>query len=141
MIRLVDDQWLSRILRNGQPPELDGEICTTGCWYVRLCQAVLRADGRAGRLSAPFRDLPEARRQQALRAVLALPPSIGLVSLRDLAPLMGELRQRHDLNLLGSEALAAAIHLGAPVHLSAPAPRLVAALGHEGRAVEVQPGH
>ena len=140
MIRLVDDQWLGRILRDGPPPELDGEIFTTGCWYVRLCQAVLRADTRSGRLSGPFRALPDDRRDQALRAVLALPPSIGLLSLRDLAPLMGELRQRHDLNLLGSEALAAAVHLGAPVHLSAPAPRLMAALGHEGCVVEVEPG-
>lgn len=140
MIRLVDDQWLSRILRDGRPAELDGDIFTTGCWYLRLCQAVLRRDARTGRLSGPFRDLPESRRAQALRAVLDLPPSIGLVSLRDLAPLIGQLRQRHDLNLLASEALAAAVHLDASVHLSAPAPRLMAALGQEGRAVEVVPG-
>ena len=140
MIRLVDDQWLGRILRDGQPAELPGDIFTTGCWYVRLCQAVLRADARPGRLSGPFRDLPEVRREQAIRAVLALPSSIGLLSLRDLAPLMGQLRQHHDLNLLGSEALAAAVHLGASVHLSAPAPRLMDALGQEGCAVEVLSG-
>ena len=50
---------------------------------------------------------------------------------------MGELRRRHALNVLGTEALAAALHLDAGVFLSAPSPRLEQALRVEGMYVEV----
>lgn len=50
---------------------------------------------------------------------------------------MGYLRPRLDLNLLGREVLAAAVHLEAEVVLSALSPRLEVALRHEGRLVEV----
>ena len=58
-------------------------------------------------------------------------------SLRTLAPLMGGLRRRHALNVLGTEALAAALHLDAGVFLSAPSPRLEQALRVEGIYVDV----
>jgi len=57
-----------------------------------------------------------------------LPDDVGLVSLRDIGPLIGQLRVSHQLNLLGAEALAAAVHLGAEVHLSVRSPALEAAL-------------
>jgi hypothetical protein len=133
--QLVDDQLLSTILRGGAPPKRREQVFTTGCWYVRLCQAVLTAADRPGVLSAPFSALPEDTRAHALSRLLELPDEIGLVSLRELGPLIGHLRSRHDLNLLGIEALAAAVHLGADVYLSAPSPRLEAALRTEGRRV------
>ncbi len=68
-----------------------------------------------------------------MHCLLELPDSIGLLSLRELAPLIGQQRQRHDLNILGMEALAAAIQLSADVYLSTGSPRLEAALQAEGR--------
>jgi hypothetical protein len=57
--------------------------------------------------------------------------------LRDLGPLIGRLRVRHNLNILGVEALAAASQLEAEVFLSAPSPRLIEALEAEGRTATV----
>lgn len=68
---------------------------------------------------------------------MELPEDVGLVSLRNLAPLIGQLRRRHDLNMLGMEVLSASIHLEGDVYLSAPSPRLQDALDHEGRRAEV----
>lgn len=135
MIQLVDDQFLGRILRGEKPPRPGDPIFTTGYWYVRLCQAVLGASERTGVLSAPFAALPVGARTRAVGSLLELPADIGLLSLRDLAPRIGQLRARHDLNILGMEALAAATHLGAAVFISAPSPRLQAALRAEGRDV------
>lgn len=58
MTQLVDDQLLSSILRGHPPPSADATVFTTGYWYVRLCQAVLKAGERTGALSAPFAALP-----------------------------------------------------------------------------------
>lgn len=137
MIYLVDDQQLGAILRGGSPPDPDVSIFTTGYWYVRLCQAVLTATAQPGKLSGPFLELPEPARSRAVDALLALPADIGLVSLRDLGPSIGRLRARHQLNILGLEALAAAIHLGAHVRLSARSRKLEAALEAEGLTVAV----
>ena len=81
-------------------------------------------------------------RDRAIRSLLELPDHIGLVSLRDLAPLIGQLRARHQLNILGMEALAAAVHLNASdddvtVELSARSPKLEEALAAEGVSVRV----
>jgi hypothetical protein len=69
--------------------------------------------------------------------LLELPDEIGLVSLRELAPVIGQLRARHELNILGMEVLAAAVHLQADVYLSAPSPRLEESLRSEARSVEI----
>ena len=137
MTQLLDDQLLSSILRNGSPPRPGEPVFTTGYWYVRLCQAVLSASDREGVLSRPFDNLPTMARARALRALLELPDEIGLVSLRGLGPLIGQLRNRHQLNILSFEVLAAAVHLEADVFLSAPSPRLEEALREENRNVEV----
>ena len=135
-IALIDDQLLSAILRGRRPRALArSELYTTGHWYMRLCGAVLGASARRGVLSGPFADLPPAIREQAMAAVLQLPESIGLLSLRDLGPSIGLLRQRYQLNVLSLEALAAAVELEARVHLSASSPKLEAALRAEGLAV------
>lgn len=136
MTQLIDDRWLGAVLRGDPPPRPDADVFTTGYWYVRLCQAVLGAGARTGVLPSPFTALPADARARALRAVLELPEPVGLVSLRELAPLMGQLRH-HQLNVLGREALAAAVHLQAHVVLSAPSPRLEQALRQEGLDVTV----
>ena len=137
MIQLVDDQRLGTILRGGAPPRRQADVFTTGYWYVRLCQAVLGAGNRTGVLSAPFASLPDAARVRVVQALVELPDMIGLVSLRELGPLIGHLRQRHELNILSMEVLAAAVHLQAHVYLSAPSPRLQEALKSEARGVEI----
>ena len=137
MTQLVDDQLLSRILRGGAPPKRRTPVFTTGYWYVRLCQAVLGAADRTGALSGPFAALPHDARTRATQRLLELPDSVGLLSLRELAPVIGHHRQRHDLNILGMEVLAAAITLDADVFLSTESPRLEAALTAEGCRVTI----
>ena len=137
MIQLIDDQMLGSFLRGGDPPRPAEAVYTTGYWYVRLCQAVLGASGRDGALSRSFAVYPPEFRDLAIRRLLELPEEIGMESFRTLAPLMGELRRRHALNVLGTEALAAAVCLDADVFLSAPSPRLEQALRVEGLCVEV----
>lgn len=95
------------------------------------------ATGQPGRLSGPFLDLPEPARCRAIDTLLVLPEEIGLLSLRDLGPSIGRPRSRHQLNILGMEALAAAMHLEAGVHLSANSPKPEAALDAEGLTVTV----
>lgn len=136
MTVVVDDQVLSAELR-GQHLIDDPRLFTTGLWYVRLCQAVMRAQG--GALSAPFADLPAPLGVQALAAVLGLPDRIGLLSLRELGPAMGELAGRHQLNVLAREALAAALALDAGLVLAHRnvSPQLAAAADREGVPVTV----
>jgi hypothetical protein len=135
--QLIDDQLLGAVLRGSPPPQRDVPLYTTGYFYVRLCQAVLASSTAAGVLSSPFNSLPHELRERATSALLELPEEIGLVSLRELGPVIGQLRVRHDLNILGMEALAAAVYLEADVYLSASSPRLEEALRRESRPVEV----
>ena len=110
---------------------------TTGYFYVRLCQAVLASTEAAGVLLGPLATLPTELRRRAVRSLLERPDDIGLVSLRELAPVIGQLRARHSLNILGMEVLASAVTLDAEVFLSAPSPRLEEALRQESRSVHV----
>ncbi len=137
MIQLIDDQLLGAVLRGRTPPHRAADVYTTGYWYVRLCQAVLASNKQSGTLSAPFTSLPGPIRDRAIQALLELPDQIGLVSLRELAPAIGQLRNRHDLNVLGMEALAAAVHLEADLYLSAPSPLLQEALMRESRRARI----
>lgn len=133
-VALIDDQALGAVLRGSTPRQLRRrQLATTGLWYVRLCQAVLSATDRVGALSKPFATLPAERREQALAALLELPADIELLSLRQLGPVIGQLRRRHSLNILGVEVLAAAIALEADVYLSVASPQLELALTLEGR--------
>jgi hypothetical protein len=135
--QLVDDQLLGAVLRGDSPPQPEAPLYTTGYFYVRLCQAVLASSTTAGILSAPFASLPDELRDHAIRSLLELPNEIGLVSLRELAPVIGQLRVRHHLNILGMEVLAAAVYLHADVYLSAPSPRLEESIRRESRSVEI----
>jgi hypothetical protein len=135
---LLDDRYLSEVLRGAAAPRLDGrDLSTTGCWYVRLCQAVLSGRTTSVVLSGAFASLPEGLRTRATAAVVQLPDAIALVSLRELAPLMGELRRDHSLNVLGMEALAAAKYLHADVFLHRASPQLQAALEREGLSAQL----
>jgi hypothetical protein len=137
-VALIDDQLLGQVLRGATPRSLAAaELYTTGYWYVRLCRAALGADERTGVLSRPFAELSPDLRVRALKAVLDLPDSIGMLSLRELGPTIAELRQHHQLSILGIEALAAASLLGAHVHLSAPSPMLETALESENLTVNI----
>ena len=137
MTQLVDDRLLVTLLAGGDPPRPSEPVWTTGYWYVRLCRAVLGSAGPSGVLSASFAALPAATRTRALQALLELPEEIGLEPLRTLAPLIGHLHQRHQLNALGIEVLAASVHLQADVYLSAPSPQLQEALRAEHRHIEI----
>ncbi len=137
-IALIDDQLLSQVLRGRRPrPIASKDLYTTGYWYVRLCQAVLRADERTGVLSAPFADLAPNLVDNARNALLELPERIGMMSLRALGPTIAGLRAKYQLNILALEALAAASILDAEVYLSASSPLLERALADEGRRVRV----
>lgn len=136
---LIDDQLLGRTLRGSPPPQIAAatKVFTSGYWYVRLCQALLGAAHRPGVLSGPFLELPPPLRERAIKAVVELPRQVGLISLRDLGPTIGELRRRHSLNILGMEVLAAAKVLGCDVFLATHSPRLEAALEAEGLHAEL----
>ena len=136
MNRVVDDRMLVDFITD--PTDIPLGTWTTGLWYLRLCQAVLSTTRPpSGQLSAPIAALPDDRREAALRSLVELPHAIGLVSLRELGPRMSQLRERHRLNLLSLEALAAAEHLDATLTLRTEAPQLQAAAAAEGIGVDV----
>jgi hypothetical protein len=111
---LVDDQTLSGLLRQ-QITWPDDRVFTSGHWYLRLCQAVIR--GAGGALSRALLSLPVGRREAAIRAVLELPDQIEMLSWREVAPVMASQLEGpgRGLNLLSREALAVAIILEAEV--------------------------
>jgi hypothetical protein len=111
---LVDDQTLSGLLRQQITWPAD-RVFTSGCWYLRFCQAVVRGSG--GARSRTLFHLPAARREAAIRAVLELPDQIEVLSWRQVAPVMASqlAGPGRGLNLLSREALAVATILGAEV--------------------------
>lgn len=114
MTVVIDDQTLSGLLR-GEIDRPAERVFTTGHWYLRLCQAVVRGTG--GALSRPLLSLPPPRRQVAMRAVLELPGDVELMSWRHVAPMMASQLDGpgRKLNLLSREALAVAMLLQAHV--------------------------
>ncbi len=137
MTQVIDDQLLAMVIIGEDPPQADQEIFTTGCWYFRLCRAVLNRTTRDGAISRRFRNLPPERRDVEILRLIELPETVGVESLRTLVPLMSQMHLRHKLNLLGCEALAAAVHLDASVFLSTSSPPLERVLEAEKVAVEV----
>ena len=118
---IVDDHLLLQVLLGDEPPDLrrpGGRIFTTGLWYHRLCRAV---SGQAvtGAMSRRLGRAHPGVAASATRAITALPETIGLISLRDLAwPMAQLLEEGVRLNLLSLEALAAADHHGAELCLA-----------------------
>jgi hypothetical protein len=135
VVVLVDDQTLSGLLRQ-QLVWPDDQVFTSGHWYLRLCQAVIR--GAGGALSKPLLSLPGDQREAAIRAVLELPRQIELLSWRQVVPVMASQLDGpgRGLNLLSREALAVATIVQAEV-VMAPGNEnhlLRAALRHVGLA-------
>ena len=119
---VVDDALLLAVLGGTAPPELDeavrrAEVYTTGSWYYRLGRAVY--DQRlTGVLSSALAALAPERQALVLAGLDELPPQIGLLSLRQLVPLMRRLDTGRQLNLLTAEALAAARMLEAGIRVT-----------------------
>lgn len=118
---LVDDHLLLRILLDDEPPRLrprPARIATTGLWYHRLCRA-LTDRAVVGSLSRRLGAVTDDVAAAALAAVIDLPDTVELLSLRALGWPMAELvHAQGRLNLLSLEALAAARHLGADICLA-----------------------
>jgi hypothetical protein len=119
---LVDDHLLLRVLLDEEPSSLrprGAALATTGLWYHRLCRA-LADDAVIGSMSRRLGGVDDAVAAGALGAVVDLPDTIELISLRVLGWPMGVLvHAGARLNLLSLEALAAARHLSAEICLSA----------------------
>ncbi len=118
---VIDDHVLLRILLDDEPPELRpraGRLLTTGLWYHRLCRALANRTV-TGAMSKSLGDVEPAIAAAAVGAVVELPESIGLTSLRSLGwPMARLIADGVRLNLLSLEALAAAEHLGAAICLA-----------------------
>ena len=111
---VIDDQTLAGVLR--EELEWPGDdVFTTGHWYLRLCQAVVR--GSAGSLSGPINALPPPHRGRIVQAILELPERIDMLGWRVVAPVMANQLDGpgRRLNLLSREALAVATILNAEV--------------------------
>ncbi len=117
---LLDDHLLLRVLLHEEPVSLrpaGAALATTGLWYHRLCRA-LADDTVIGSMSRQLGNVDEAIAAEVLGAVIDLPDTIEVLSLRTLGWPMGSLAHgKLHLNLLSLEALAAARHLSAAVCL------------------------
>jgi hypothetical protein len=115
-IVVVDDHLLPELLAGQGTADLDvlavDGIATTGLWLFRLCASF--ADPRvSGKLSAPVALLPTELQPSFRAQIVALPPEITALSMRDLAWPMARLQARHraegrNLSAAMVEALAAA---------------------------------
>jgi hypothetical protein len=123
---VVDDHLLRDILVGHRDETLDGlapdGVATTGLWLFRLCSSF--ADPAVvGKLSRPVASLPEDLQARFRAQLVALPPSIEVLSLRDMAWPMALLQTRHraggrSLSAAMVEALAAAHRLGRAIAVS-----------------------
>ena len=114
-LAVLDDHLLRDLLSDDMSASLvdilaEHEPATTNLYYLRLCKSVVTA--RGGRLTGSW---PAEQRQALGRTLTALPATIEVVPLRTLAFPMAQLAHRHPLSSLGAEAVAAAIHLEAPL--------------------------
>ncbi len=142
MTVVIDDALLLAVLAGIAPPEIDeafsrGEVLTTASWYYRLARA--SADrGFTGALSSAVEALAPGRRASVLAALDDLPEQIGLLGFRRLVPIMRHLDVGRRLNFLRSEAVAAALALGAGIRVTTDSPLLrqaSAAVGVDHRIV------
>jgi hypothetical protein len=120
---LLDDRSLVALLVGERLPiTRNAERFTTTHFWFRACRAVVA--GASGRLSGPLERLEPGHRAVALEHMLVLPDDIGLPDPRLIVPVMVEVRRRHPgLNVLNTEAAAAALLLGAKMVLSPPTAR------------------
>lgn len=142
---VLDDHLLRAVLMEREPSWVsrhrrEGSLSTTGSWYYRLCGA-LHDTGLVGSLSGPIANLPPELRAGVIARVVALPTSIGLVSMHDLAWPASGFGRRYGLNLLAAEALGAAVESGSAIAtgLRNLPPRLLAAAQQENVTVLTSP--
>jgi len=118
-VLIVDDALLLAVLAGVAPDDIHAaaerrEVFTTGCWYWRLSRAL--HDGTvSGALSRAMQDLNAEQQTRVVGAVANLPRQIGLLSLRQLVPVMTALETGRRLNLLTAESIAAAVVLDATI--------------------------
>ena len=119
---VLDDHLLLQVLLGVEPADLrprGATLSTTGIWYHRLCRALVNPRV-TGSMSRQLGQVDETLASAAVYAVIELPETIGLVSLRSLGWPMADLLEGGErLNPMSLEALAAAIKLGAEICLSA----------------------
>ncbi len=96
---------------------------TTGCWYYRLSRPV-HGDDVTGLLSRQLGGLEIDLPVRVVAALDLLRDSIGLLSLRDLVPVMQALPISRPLNMLNAAALAAALVLDADLVVCTDGPLL-----------------
>lgn len=139
---IIDDHLLLAVLLNEEPANLryPGEqVFTTGLWYHRLCRA-LGDRAVTGALSRSLGRVDPVVATSAVRSATALPETIALLSLRELAwPMARLLDEGVRLNLMSLEALAAAEHQGAELCLAAidENPQLLAAAATRGTPTRI----
>jgi hypothetical protein len=141
-VLVVDDAFLFAVLAETAPEDLQaaldqGELFTTGSWYWRLARALHDA-GSAGALSRGMDNLTVDQQARVTASVHRLPPQVGLLSLRELVPVMATLQAGRQLNLLTAEAVAVAVVLDASIVVTTDSPLLSdsrARLGIEVRGV------
>ncbi|MCU1452459.1 MAG: hypothetical protein JWN46_605 [Acidimicrobiales bacterium] len=109
---ILDDHLLRDVLSGPDRALLraigDRPIATTNLWYARLCRAA--AAGGHGALLGGW---SERGRAAVIEALTALPDTVRIAPMRDLAWDMGLLMAHNQgLSTLGAEAIAAANHLG-----------------------------
>jgi len=112
---VLDDHLLRDVLADEVSDPLAALLAThqpasTNLYYFRLCRSAVAA--RGGRLTGSW---PAERRRALGRVLVTLPADIQIVPLRTLAFAMAELADQHRLSTLGAEAVAAALHLDAPL--------------------------
>jgi hypothetical protein len=122
-VTAIVDDGLALACLIGRPPrqvarlEGGGPVVTTGCWYLRLCRALVRNAG--GFLSGRLSVLPEEERDIILRRVWSPPPGVlRVVGLPDVAPSAAVLATEHRL------AVALALDTGIHVDARNDGPRL-----------------
>ena len=123
---VVDDHLLRDILVGHRDETLDGlapdGVATTGLWLFRLCSSFAHSTV-VGKLSGPVASLPEDMQARFRAHLVALPASIEVLSLRDMAWPMALLQARYraggrSLSAAMAEALAAAHQLGQAIAVS-----------------------
>lgn len=128
MVLVVDDALLLSVLAGDPPIELKvaisrGELFTTGAWYYRLARAA-HDPGFNGALSSAIDSLQPHRRRRALAGLDALPPEVGLLTMRRLVPVMRRLDVGRRLNFLTAEAVATALLLRGAIRTTTQSPLL-----------------
>jgi hypothetical protein len=132
LLVVLGDQDDSRVAPIVQSAGLGG-VFTTGLWYLRLARALARPG--SGVHTRAFMRLDDDRRSRVRAGLGELPEEIGLITMRRLVPVMSVLPG--GLNLLASEALAAAVVLDARIVLTTRSPPLMSAAAAVGMSVDV----